>query len=121
PARSGHHGAALAAGAPLPLAAVPGRVRRGADQAPRRPLLAGPDLPLLPPRDPAHAESAEPVLPPPAPAGAPRRGAGQPLRAAGGALLPLHPPAGGVDRRGRDPPHPGLAGGERELLLAELP
>src|SRR5206468_4660870 len=46
------------------LAAVPSRVRRRIDQAPRRPMLARPDLPLLPPGDAAHAEPAQLVLPP---------------------------------------------------------
>ena len=51
---------------PASLAAVPGRVRRRADQAARRSVLARPDLPGLPPRDPADARPAELVLPPPA-------------------------------------------------------
>ena len=55
------------------LAAVPRGVRRRADQAARRPLLARSDLPLLPPRDPADARPAELVLPPSAQAAAPCR------------------------------------------------
>ena len=41
-------------------------------------LLAQPDLPVLPPRDPADARPAELVLPPPAAAAAPGGGGGQP-------------------------------------------
>ena len=53
------------------LAAVPGRVRRRADQDARRPVLARSDVPVLPPRDPADAGAVELVLPPPAQAAAP--------------------------------------------------
>ena len=50
--------AAVARDPRVPLARVPGRVRGGADQAPRRPLLARPDVHGLPPRDAADAEPA---------------------------------------------------------------
>ena len=66
--------AAVARAPAVPLARVPGRVRGGADQAARRPLLARPDLHGLPPRDPADAEPAQLVLPPPAAAAPPARG-----------------------------------------------
>ena len=56
------------------LAAVPGRVRRRADQAARRPVLARPHLPVLPPRDPADARPVQLVLPPAAEAAAPGGG-----------------------------------------------
>src|SRR4051794_9932518 len=59
------------------LAAVPAGVRRRADQAARRPLLAGADLPALPPRDPADAQPGQPLVPPAAAAAAHRRDAGQ--------------------------------------------
>ena len=55
----------------VPVAAVPARVRRRAHQAARRPVLAGPHLPAVPPRDPAHAEPAQPAVPPPAAVAAP--------------------------------------------------
>ena len=48
------------------LAGLPDRVRGGPDQDARGPLLARPDLPRLPPRDPAAARSAVVALPPPA-------------------------------------------------------
>ena len=54
--------------------AVPGGVRRGADQAPRRSVLARPHLPGLPPRDPADAEPAQLVLPSAAAGAPPGRG-----------------------------------------------
>ena len=62
-------------------------------------VLAGPDLPVLPPRDPADAGPAELVLPPPAQAAAPGGGGGQPLRPARRAVRPVRPAAGG--QRGR--------------------
>src|SRR5436309_594661 len=42
-----------------PLDRVPRNVRRGTDQAPRRPLLARLHLPRLPLRNPADAQSAQ--------------------------------------------------------------
>src|SRR6266511_3600928 len=84
------HGAADPRGVPHALALVPVGVRRRAHQAARRPLLARPDVPPLPPRDPADAEPAELVLPPPAGAGAQGRGARQPRRAARRAVLLVH-------------------------------
>src|SRR6266545_7521072 len=95
------HGAADSRGVPDALAAVPAGVRRRAHQVARRPLLARPHVPPLPPRDPAEAEPAELVLPPPAGAGAQGRGARQPRRAARRAVLLVHAAA---DRRrgGRD-------------------
>ena len=74
---------------PLPMLllfrwlAVPGGVRRGTDQAAGRPLLAGPHLSRLPPRDPADAEPAQLVRPPPAPLVPPARGPRQLRRPAG--------------------------------------
>src|SRR5438309_403863 len=58
--------AGLAADTSLPLAGISSRVWGGPDQAARRPVLAKPDVPLLPPRDPAHAQPAELVLSSPA-------------------------------------------------------
>ena len=51
-------GAAVARHPCLPMAGLPGRVRGRPDQAPRRSLLARPDLHGLPPRDAADAEPA---------------------------------------------------------------
>ena len=65
-----------------PLAAVPRRVRRGADQAARRPLLARSDVSGLPPRDAADAGPAQLVLPSLATPVSPRGSGGQPRRAA---------------------------------------
>ena len=48
------------------VAAVPTRVRGRAHQAARRPVLARPDVPVVPPRDAADAEPAQLVVPPPA-------------------------------------------------------
>src|SRR4030095_16889264 len=81
------HRAAGAARVPDALAPVAARVPRAALQAARRPLLAGPHVPPLPPRDPADAEPVELVLPPPPRARAQDRGCGQPFRAAPGAVL----------------------------------
>src|ERR1700744_4264263 len=53
------HLAARAHLVPAALADLPAGVRGGHDQAARRQLLAAPDLPALPPRDPAHAGPAE--------------------------------------------------------------
>ena len=64
--RTGRHRPADPGRPPGAVAAVPGRVRRRADQDPRRRLLAEPDLPPLPPRDPADARPVQLVLPPPA-------------------------------------------------------
>src|SRR5439155_9865141 len=63
---SGHDDAAVQPHRAHALASVPRRVRRRAHQDARGPVLARPDLPLLPPRDSADAQSAELVLPPPA-------------------------------------------------------
>ena len=82
------------------LAAVPRRVRRGPDQAARRPLLARPHLPRVPPRDPAAAGPDELVLPPPAAPAAPRGGARQPRHPARRPVPAVPPPAG----RRRSPP-----------------
>ena len=118
--RAGRDGPARPGPVAVRLAAVPRRVRRRADQAARRPLLARPHLPRLPPRDPADARPAQLVLPPPARPAAPGRGAGQPRHPAGGAVRACSPPsrwpaiAALVDRR-----HPGLAAGQRQLLLAQ--
>src|SRR5439155_12760158 len=89
PARRRAHRAPDPARVPDALAAVPARVRRRAHQAARRPVLAGPDMPPLPPRDPTDAEPVELVLPPPPRARAQGRGAGEPLRAARRAVLPV--------------------------------
>jgi hypothetical protein len=48
----------------VPVAAVPRRVRRRADQDAGRPVLAGPHLPAVPPRDPAAARPVVLVVPP---------------------------------------------------------
>src|SRR5438309_11931412 len=90
---TGHDGTAVQPDRPHALAALPGRVRRWAHQDARRPLLARPDLPLLPPRNAADAESAELVLPSSAEASSSDGGAGQPLRAARGPVVPLLPAA----------------------------
>src|SRR5439155_17428937 len=74
---------------PAPVAAVPRRVRRGDDQAPRRSLLARPHVPPVPPRDAADAERVELVLPPPPRRAAQGRGARQPRRAALRAVVAL--------------------------------
>ena len=71
------------------VAAVPGRVRRGPDQDAGRQVLAEPDVPGLPPRDPADAGPAQLVLPPSAEAVAPRRGCRQPRHPTGGAVRPV--------------------------------
>ena len=66
---------------------------RRAHQAAGRPVLARPDLPPVPPRDPAAAEPAELVVPPPARRSAPGRGGGQPRHPAGRAVPPARPAA----------------------------
>src|SRR5207248_9475933 len=70
------------------LAPLSSRIRRRPDQDSGRSLLARSNLPRLPPRDPADAESAQLVLSPPAPPVAPGRGAGEPFCAARGADRP---------------------------------
>ena len=79
------------------VAAVPPRVRRRADQAARRPVLARPDLPVLPPRDPADARPAQLVVPPPAPAAAPHRGAANHVTQLVVPFGTVRAPAGGRD------------------------
>ena len=101
---------ALPGPAAVPLARVPGRARRRADQAARRPLLARPHLPGLPPRDPADAEPAQLVLPPPAEAVAPAGGGRQPRRAARRALPAVLPPADRRHRRAAHDRHAGVPG-----------
>src|SRR5207245_8305603 len=118
--RCGPDRAGLAADPSLPLAGISSRVWRGPDQAARRPVLAKPDVPLLPPRDPAHAQPAELVLSSLAETTAPHGGAGQFLCAAGGAVLLVHSVACDIDCGCADHPHPGVAGAERQFLVAEL-
>ena len=82
----------------VPLARVPGRVRGGADQAARRPLLARPAC-----MDFHHETQPMPnplvvVLPPPAAAAPPARGARQLRRPAGAAVRAVPAPAVRVGR-----------------------
>ena len=119
PRQRGHR-PATARPDPAALAAVPARVRGGPDQDARRPVLAGSDVPVLPPRDPADAGPAELVLPPPAQAPAPGRGGREPRHPARGALLPVRAAADRGDRGVDHDRHPVVAGGQRQLLLAEL-
>ena len=91
---------------PPALAAVPCRVRRRADQDARRPVLARPDLPQVPPRDPADARAAELVVPPPADAAPPGRGRRQPRRPARRPVPAVHAPAGRRRRRRRSSSSP---------------
>src|SRR5207237_8497005 len=89
--RPEHEPSAGAGPLALPVAAVPDRIRRGADKAARGSLLARSHLPLLPPRDAADAEPALVALPQPAPVGAQAGGRGQPRRAVGGAVRAVRP------------------------------
>src|SRR5262249_4223322 len=99
-----------------PLADLPDHARGGARQAPRRPLLAGPLVPLLPLRDAADPEPGEP--PPPLHAAlVPRaRLPLEPLHRAGRAVLRVL--AGAPASRGRPAhdPLPAHADREREPL-----
>ena len=88
------------------VAAVPARVRRRPDQTPRRLVLAGSDLPVLPPRNPADAGAAELVFPSPAQAAASGGSRGQPLRATHRPVRPVRPTAGGRHRRARSSSSP---------------
>src|SRR5205807_2976383 len=101
------------------MAPLSGRVRRGADQDARRSLLARPHLPLLPPRDAAHAKSAELVFPSPAQAASPRGGARQPLRTARRTVVPVLSAADRDTRRDRHHRHAGVAAPLRQLLVAQ--
>ena len=103
------------------LAAVPAGVRRRADQAARRPLLARPDLPVLPPRDAADAGPAQLVLPPPAASRC--TGWRSPPTTSPSSSCPfglfLPQPIAGDLRRDHDR-HPAVAGDQRQLRLAQL-
>src|SRR2546426_6874049 len=89
--RAGHDDAAVQPHRPDALAALSRGVRRGAHQDARRPVLARPHLPLLPPRDATDAQPAQLVLPSPAETVAPRRGARKSLCPADRALVPFLP------------------------------
>ena len=112
--------AAVPGDPPVPLARLPRRVRCRAHQAPRRSVLAQPDLHGLAPRDPADAEPVVVVLPSPAAAGPPDRGRRE-LRGPADPAVRLVPPAARRIDRGRpDDRHPALPGRERQLRLAQL-
>src|SRR5262249_11258892 len=102
------------------LDAIPRRARRRADQAAPRPLLARPDLPLLPPRDAADAEPADRALPRAAADRAARERGVQPLRATRRAVRAVRAAADRGGRRGLHHRPPARADRERKLLLAQL-
>ena len=102
------------------LAAVPRRVRRRADQAARRPLLARPHLSGLPPRDATDARPAQLVLPSPAAAVAPRGGGRQSLRAARRPVRVVRSATDRRCRRARSSQHPAVARPVGQLRVAEL-
>src|SRR5438552_58610 len=87
--RTGPRGAPGAGDVARAVAPLPGGVRRRPDQAPRRPVLAGPHVPAVPPRDPTDAQPAELVVPSPARVAAQGGGAGEPRRTARRALRTL--------------------------------
>ncbi len=103
----------------LPVDPLPRRVRRRADQDARRPLLARPHLPRLPPPDAADAEPALLVLPPAAEADAPDGDAREPLRPARRPRPALPAPADRDLRGPGDDRHPGVARAQRQLRVAE--
>src|SRR5262249_6207724 len=102
------------------VAAVPPGVRCRPDQNPPRPVLARPDVPVLPPRDPADAEPAELVFSPPAEMDAPHGGAWQSHRPAGG-RVGVFPATANRRYRGADHDRaPGLVDPVGQLRLVEL-
>ena len=114
-ARTGTRGPAVAMGA------VPRRVRSGAHQAPRRPVLAPAHVPGLPSRDTTAAQPRELVRPPPPARVPPPRDRRQPRHAAHRALGVVRAPTGGLDRRSDHPGDAGVARRERQLRLAQRP
>ena len=102
------------------LAALPGRVRRRADQAARRPLLAGPHLPALPPRDAADARTRSAggsTTCPPRCTGS-RWSANHVTQLVVPVLL-FTAATGRRHCRGRDHRDAAVADGERQLLVAQ--
>src|SRR5436309_5411271 len=77
-------------------------------------------MPLLPPRDPAHAQSAELVFPPSAQAAPPHGGPRESLRAACRPVVPVFPPAYRLGRRADHRADAVVARRLRQLRLAQL-
>ena len=118
--RRPRHGAAGPGDPADSLDALPGHVRRRPDQAARRPVLEGPDVPLLPLRDAADAEPVLVVLPRAAAVGTPVRRAVQPLRRARRPVRVFRAAARCRRRRSDHDLLPPLADGERQLLVSGI-
>ncbi len=101
------------------VAAVSGGVRRRPGEDARRPMLAGPDVPRLPPRNPADAQPVQLALSSPAHAPAPGGGAGQPHHPAGRRVRTVCAPTVRHRRCARHDRHPGVADAQRQLRVAQ--